>query len=120
MNSENASESVSEEMVKVRNITRGCLSFRVPGRSFLLMPGQAIDLPIIHLSTNELTALARNGSVIAATTVKIPDASAKDDSADTGGENIPQDTAAQGEPILASRQAKETSNVKPLTSDSKE
>lgn len=88
---ENASEEALGELVNVRNTTRSCLSFRVPGQSVLIMPGQSIDLPINFLYTHELSALARQGSAIAVKPVEAHDVATKDDSVDSGNENIPQD-----------------------------
>ena len=92
MIAENALGPTPEELVNVRNATRSCLSFRVPGQSVLLMPGQTFDLPINFIETYELNALIRQGSVIAVTAVERPSIAAKDDAVELGGDNSPQDS----------------------------
>jgi hypothetical protein len=49
--------------VTVRNTTRGSLSFRVPGMSLHLLPGQSIEVPAAYLDTDELASLCRQGAI---------------------------------------------------------
>ncbi len=50
--------------VKIRNTTRSSVSFRVPGRSIHLRPGQTTEVPRPYLESAELGALRRQGAVI--------------------------------------------------------
>jgi hypothetical protein len=51
-------------MVRIRNATSNSLSFRLPGRSIHLAPGDSLDVPKAYLETDELKALHRQGAVV--------------------------------------------------------
>lgn len=58
-----ASAAASLESVTIGNSTRTGLTFRVPGKSLHLAPGQVLDLPKAYLDTPELKALCRQGAI---------------------------------------------------------
>ena len=93
MAQDNVSEPNAMESVNIRNNTRNCLSFRVPGQSVLLMPNQTVGLPRKFLDTHELNALIRQGYVFEVTAVETVDVAAKDGNAVSGTENSPQEDA---------------------------
>jgi hypothetical protein len=49
--------------VTIRNVTRSSLSFRVPGESIHLLPGQSVDVHKAYLETTELKTLCKDGAV---------------------------------------------------------
>jgi hypothetical protein len=48
----------------IRNVTSATLSFRVPGQSASLGPGEARQIPQPYLETAELKALLKQGSIV--------------------------------------------------------
>ena len=54
---------VAPSKVTIRNATRSSLSFRVPGESIRLLPGQSVDVHKAYLETTELRTLCRDGAV---------------------------------------------------------
>ena len=60
------------DAVQIRNTTRTSVTFRVPGRSIHLRPGQTTEVPRPYLETTELGALRRQGAVVEAGAVSPP------------------------------------------------
>jgi hypothetical protein len=54
---------VAPSKVTIRNATRSSLSFRVPGESIHLLPGQSVDVHKAYLETTELKTLCKDGAV---------------------------------------------------------
>jgi hypothetical protein len=61
---EEKSPEEATAMVKIRNTTPSSLSFRVPGSSIFLTPGEVLEVHKAYLETDELKALCRQGAVM--------------------------------------------------------
>lgn len=111
-----ASEPVAD-MVKVRNVTRNSLNFRIPGQSIYLLPGQAVSVPRCDLDTHELEALCRQGAVILVTSGVHAAGAAKEDHMEPRSENTRQGDAVVETLPRASLAANKDDDKKPESKD---
>lgn len=111
-----ASEPVAD-MVKVRNVTRNSLSFRIPGQSIYLLPGQAVSVPRCDLDTHELEALCRQGTVILVTSGAHAAGAAKEDHMEPRSENTRQGYAAVAAGSTVPLAANKDDDKKPESKD---
>jgi|GEM_PF-4592690 len=102
---ENASEAAAKpepeaalmEEAEIMNTTREGLTFRVPGKSLYLAPGQSLKLPKAYLDTVEITTLCRHGDLVETPRARNP--SGGDAAPERDGEGKPEDPGARGEAI---------------------